>query len=180
MLAISLVGSMIFSALVSRIVGVKRGGKVPPNKTPKLPKIRAKNDQINIAGGLEPGSDQFTNLNPTNPQSGGPGRGIPNHVNGSFEQIADFFQPGTVKHIISNRLRFWDVKDWSAAAKGAFSVLRSGGRLGTGHPMSGLNVWAYEEDVPVMLKAFNDAGFKEVRNVGQKSGSGVVISAVKP
>ena len=180
-LAISLVGGMIIRAVVSRIVGVLRGGKVSPNNAPKTPpKIRAKNDQINVGGGLEKGSDQFTNLNPINPQSGGASKGIPNHVQAPFEEIGEIFQPGSVKCIISNRLRFGDIKDWNAAAKGAFDVLRSGGRLGTGSPGSGMNVWAQENEVAVMIKAFKDAGFKDVTNVGMKSGSGVVISAIKP
>jgi hypothetical protein len=46
--------------------------------------------------------------------------------------------------------------------------------------MSGLNVWANEEEVAVMIKSFKDAGFKDIRNVGMKSGPGVVISAIKP
>ena len=179
-LAVSLVGGMLIRALMSRIAGVQRGGKVPPNRTPNVPKIRARNDQINVGGGLEAGSDQFTNLNPIKPESGGASKGIPNHVQASFEEIGEIFQPGTVRHIISNRLRFVDVKDWPRAAKGAFRVLRSGGRLGTGHPMSGMNVWAKEEEVAVMIKSFKDAGFKDVRNVGIKSGPGVLISAIKP
>jgi hypothetical protein len=46
--------------------------------------------------------------------------------------------------------------------------------------MSGMNVWAKEEEVAVMIKSFKDAGFKDVRNVGIKSGPGVLISAIKP
>jgi hypothetical protein len=178
-LAVSLVGGMILRAVMSRIVGAQRGGKVPP-KSPKGIKIRAKNDQINVGGALEEGSREYTNLNPVDPNSGGAARGIPNHVKARFEEIGEIFEPGTVKCIISNRLRFVDVKDWAAAARGAFRVMRSGGRLGTSHPASGMNIWAEEKEVAAMIKAFQDAGFKEVKNVGMKSGPGVVIKAVKP
>jgi hypothetical protein len=179
-LAISLVGGMIIRAVVSRIVGVQRGGKVPPNKSAGAIKIRAKNDKINVGGALEKGSEQYTNLNPVNPNSGGATKSIPNHVQAPFEEIGDIFQPDTVVEIISNRLRYVDVKDWRTAARGAFKVLRPGGRLGSGHPASGMNVWAEEKEVASMIKAFQDAGFKDVRNVGSKSGPGVVIAGIKP
>lgn len=178
-LAMSLLGGMIIRAVVSRIVGVQRGGKVPP-KTPNPVKIRAKNDQVNVGGALEKGSEQYTNLNPVNPNSGGASKSIPNHVKAPFEEIGEIFEPGTVKEIISNRLRYVDVKDWNAAARGAFKVLRPGGRLGSGHPASGMNVWAEEKEVAAIIKSFQDAGFKGVRNVGSQSGPGVVIAAVKP
>ena len=178
-LALSLIGGMIIRAVVSRIVGTKRGSKVPPNTTDPV-KIRAKNDKINVGGALEKGSEQYTNLNPVNPNSGGASKSIPNHVKAPFEEIGEIFQPGTVEEIISNRLRYGDVKDWDAAARGAFKVLRPGGRLGSSHPASGMNVWAEEKQVASMIKAFQNAGFKQVRNVGAPSGPGVVISAVKP
>jgi hypothetical protein len=104
-------------------------------------------DKINVGGALEKGSDQYTNLNPVNPNSDGATKGIPNHVQASFEEIGEIFQPGTVKEIISNRLRYVDVKDWKTAARGAFKVLAPGGRLGSGHPASGMNVWADEQQV---------------------------------
>ncbi|WP_046868090.1 hypothetical protein [Microvirga massiliensis] len=178
--ALSIVGGMIIKAVISRIVGVRRGAKEPGSAPSKIPKIRAKNDQINVGGALEKGSEQFTNLNPVNPLSGGATKGIPNHIKGSFEEIGEIFEPGTVKCIISNRLRFGDVKDWNAAAQGSFKVMRSGGRIGAGHPASGLNVWATADEVPVLLKAFQQAGFRDVKNVGTSAGPGVVIQAIKP
>jgi hypothetical protein len=57
--AMGLVGGMIIKAVLSRIVGVRRGGKVPPNNAIKRAKIRAKNDQVNIGGGLEKGSEKL-------------------------------------------------------------------------------------------------------------------------
>jgi hypothetical protein len=75
--------------------------------------------------------------------------------------------------MISNRLRFVDVKDWKAAAKGSFAAMRSGGRLS-------MNVWAEKHEVELIIKVFKDAGFKDVTNVGAKSGPGVLISAIKP
>ncbi|MDM0118000.1 hypothetical protein QTI66_38600 [Variovorax sp. J22R133] len=71
----------------------------------------------------------YTNLNPINPNSGGPSRGIPNHIRAGFEEIGEVIEHATVRQIISNRLRFVDISDWNAAARGAFQVMRPGGRV---------------------------------------------------
>ena len=170
-LATSLVGGMVVRAVISRIVGVKRGNKLPP-QTEEPVKIRAKNDKINVGGALEEGSNQYTNLNPVNPNSGGAAKGIPNHVQAPFEKIGEIFQPDTVREIVSYRLRYVDIKDWPAAARGSLKVLRPGGKLS-------MNVWADAKEVAAMIKVFVEAGFKEVGNVGMPSGAGVIISAIK-
>jgi hypothetical protein len=37
-----------------------------------------------------------------------------------------------------------------------------------------MNVWAEKHEVEVIIKLFKDAGFKDVTNVGAKSGPGVL------
>lgn len=125
---------------------------------------------MNVGGGLEPGCEGATNLNPIKEGSGGPVKDIPNHVKAGFEDIADVFEPGSVKELFSNRLRFGDV-DWARAARGAAKAVAPGGRVS-------LNIWVSAgQDIALVIQAFVDAGFKNVQAIG--SGPGTVVTAVR-
>jgi hypothetical protein len=69
-----------------------------------------------------------TNLNPVKPGSGGQETGIPNHVKGSMEEMDTFFEPGSVKTMYSQRLRYGDV-DWPKATQAAAKVMPPGGKV---------------------------------------------------
>jgi hypothetical protein len=75
-------------------------------------KIEPVAGEVNVGGGFE--TPNITNLNPLKPASGGPVRGIPNHVLGSMEDMDQIFARGSVKKLWSSKLRFVDV-DWPRA-----------------------------------------------------------------
>jgi Domain of unknown function (DUF4157) len=143
-------------------------GNQPPVATEiPQPLIEPLNGKVNVGGGLEQGAADATNLNPIKPGSGGPSRGIPNHVKAPFEDIDKVFKPGSAKQIFSNRLRYVDVTDWTRAAQGSAKVIANGGKL---H----LNVWTSSSaETQVVIDAFAGAGFKNVRAIG--SGPGTLI-----
>lgn len=138
------------------------------SRTRQVARLRPVNGKINVGGGLEAGAESASNLNPIKPHSGGPSRGIPNHVRAGFEQIAEVFEPASARLIFSNRLRFGDV-NWTAAAKGAAKVAAPGGRLS-------LNVWASPEEAQIVAQAFRAAGFKDVKVLGE--GTATIIMRV--
>ena len=142
------------------------GPRAAPESS-SIPQLgRPVNATVNVGGGLEPGSEAATNLNPIKPGSGGPSRGIPNHVKAGFEDIGNVFEPGSVHNIISNRLRYGDV-DWQKAAEGSAKVMANGGKLS-------LNIWTQtQEEVRAVVNAFKKAGFKDVRPIG--SGPSTII-----
>ncbi|WP_170332429.1 hypothetical protein [Ruegeria arenilitoris] len=89
-----------------------------------------------------------------------------------------FFEPSSAKSIFSNRLPGHTV-DWKKVADGAYKVMAKDGILQ-------LNVWI--QDVSKFdgtVKAFSDAGFKNARPFGPKTGPapntgpGVVILGTK-
>jgi hypothetical protein len=132
--------------------------------------LRPVNGRINVGGGLESGAAEASNLNPIVQGTGGPTRGIPNHVRAGFEQIADVFEPGSAELVLSNRLPFHTV-NWARAARGAYTVLAPGGRLS-------LNVWTRSAaEVRTILSAFSDAGFRSVTSSG--SGPATMIFGVR-
>jgi|GEM_PF-2506444 len=152
--------------------------KQEPGPTPKVnepksppvivasPLIKPVNGKVNVGGGLEPGSEGATNLNPIKSGSGGPSKGIPNHVKAGFEEIGEVFEPGSVKEIFSNRLRYGDV-NWTKAAQGSAKVVAKGGKLS-------LNVWTQSaKETQIIIDAFTSAGFKDVRALGE--GTGTII-----
>jgi Flp pilus assembly pilin Flp len=141
-----------------------------PNTTASQGQLTPVNGRINVGGGLEKGSQAATNLNPIVPGTGGPTKGIPNHVPAGFEQIGSVFKPGSATSIISNRLPYQTV-NWTQSAQGAYKVLAPGGRVS-------LNVWTKSaQEAQEITSAFKAAGFKEVKSIG--SGAGTMIFGVK-
>jgi hypothetical protein len=167
-LALSIAGGILLRLLMGVRVGPRSGGGNPQSR----PAVRARavEDRVNVGGGHETPTG-YTNLNPINPNSGGPSRGIPNHIRAGFEDIAEVIEHGTVRQIISNRLRFIDVRDWNTAARGAFQVMRSGGQVS-------MNVWANAREAQALIRAFQQAGFRNVEVIGE--GVGTLLRAVKP
>jgi hypothetical protein len=138
----------------------------PPRELPPWvpPRIRPVNDTVNVGGGGE--VPNVTNLNPINPNSGGPTHGIPNHIPRGMEDMDSVFQPGSVKNMISRRLRYGDV-NWQSATKAAAKVMPSGGKVE-------MNIWtASQQEVAALTTAFEKAGFKNV-SVGLRVGGKVV------
>lgn len=160
------------SARSTRRSGPASPGKANDGQTmPRLRKrLRPVNGKVNVGGGLESGSENATNLNPIKPGSGGPARGIPNHVKAGFEDIGKIFEPGSAKVVYSSRLRFGDV-NWRQAAAGAAKAMPPGGRLM-------LNVWTTSpKQATIIVNAFRGAGFRQVRYIG--SGPGTMISGIR-
>jgi hypothetical protein len=137
----------------------------------KSPLVKPVNGVVNVGGGREKGSEAATNLNPIVPGTGGPTRGIPNHIKAGFEQIAEVFEPGSATVIKSSRLPFHTV-DWDAAAKGSNKVMAPGGKLY-------LNVWVREgvDDPNIMLKAFQAEGFSNLIIISR--GTGTILYGIK-
>ena len=133
--------------------------------------VKPVNEEISVGGGTE--NPNVSNLNPIKPGSGGPVRGIPNHVLGSMEEMDQLFVAGSAKRLTSSRLRFNDV-DWSRGTKAAAKVVAPGGRVA-------MNVWTqFESETATLEKAFTEAGFKEVKvvRVGL-DGSSTMVFAVR-
>jgi hypothetical protein len=127
---------------------------------------------VNVGGGLEKGSAGMTNLNPIVPGTGGPTKGIPNHVPAGFEDMGDIFQFGSVQRVTSSRLTFNTV-NWPQSAQAAYKVMAPGGKLQ-------MNVWTQSQlEVDQVINAFTNAGFRDVKNLTRTVGSGTVIVGVK-
>jgi hypothetical protein len=151
-------------------VGVVR----PPSSTPPVrpTNVRPVNGTINVGGGLEADSELMTNLNPIVERTGGAAHGIPNHIRGSFEEIDQIFEHGSVRRILSHRLTI-DMVDWSRAAEGSFNVLEPGGHVD-------LNIWTYSQsEVDMLIETFRNAGFHNVRNDSGYVGAGTRIMAFR-
>jgi hypothetical protein len=125
------------------------------------------NGMVNVGGGHE--TPNMTNLNPIKSGSGGPARGIPNHVQGSMEEMDQIFRPGSVEYIISSRLRFDDV-NWAHATRAAAKVMRAGARVE-------MNIWCQTNEAALVMKEFEQAGFSDVTVTGQ--GVGTMIRATR-
>lgn len=167
-LALSIAGGIVLRLVMGVRIGRRSGSGNRQTRPPV--RARAVEDRVNVGGGHETPTG-YTNLNPINPNSGGPSRGIPNHIRARFEDISEVIEHGTVRQIISNRLRFIDIHDWNAAARGAFQVMRSGGQVS-------MNIWANAQEAQVMIRAFVQAGFSDVEVIG--GGVGTILRAVKP
>jgi hypothetical protein len=128
------------------------------------------NGKVNVGGGGGPKEPAgYTNLNPVKAGSGGPSSGIPNHVQGAMEDMAELIEPQSVSEMISNRLRFIDV-NWARATAAAAKVMKPGGKVS-------MNVWCSAEEVLKLEAAFKSAGFKNVKSFG--SGTGTMLTAVR-
>jgi hypothetical protein len=157
----------------SQMVAQSQRGRlsVRPRIIPLGGRVRPVNGRVNVGGGAESSAKGATNLNPIVKGTGGPSKGIPNHVQASFEQIDDVFEPGSVKFLFSNRLPYHTV-NWARSANGAYVAMPSGGRLS-------LNVWTKSVDeVNTVVNAFKSAGFRNVRAVGGP-GPGTMILGVR-
>ncbi|GBU17954.1 MULTISPECIES: hypothetical protein [Methylobacterium] len=145
-----------------RVNGVSRAGA----RAAGAPRIKPVNGKVNVGGGTE--NSKVTNLNPINPNSGGPTTGIPNHVLGGMEDMGELFEAGSVREMFSNKLRYVDV-NWPRATQAAARVMAPGGKVS-------MNVWTIETAEQQALKtAFEAAGFKNVKVVGE--GAGTILTA---
>ncbi len=172
-LAISLVGGTILRTALPRYFRMTPEEEEPrPMRTtaPALPtaKIKPVNDTVDVGG--TGNIKNATNLNPVKPGSGGQETGIPNHVKGTMEEMDRFFEPGSVKTMYSQRLRYGDV-DWPKATQAAAKVMPPGGKVS-------MNVWTQtDQEVEALKGAFQRAGFKNVRIIGD--GPGTMVEAVR-
>jgi hypothetical protein len=171
-IAISLVGGTILRTILPRFFRMTPEEEPKPLRTtaPPLPsaKIRPVNDTVDVGG--TGNIKNATNLNPVKPGSGGQESGIPNHVKGTMEEMDTFFEPGSVKTMYSQRLRYGDV-DWPKATQAAAKVMPPGGKVS-------MNVWTQtDQEVAALKDAFQRAGFKNVRIIGD--GSGTMVEAVR-
>lgn len=133
-------------------------------------RIAPLNGKVNVGGGGGPREPAgYTNLNPIKAGSGGPSSGIPNHLQGSMEEMAELMQPQSVGEMISNRLRFIDV-NWTRATAAAAKVMKPGGKVS-------MNVWCTAEEAGQLETAFKSAGFRDVKIFG--SGTGTMLTAVR-
>lgn len=155
---------------------VPKGASKASSAPSAFQRIKPVNGVVNVGGGLEQGSSNWTNLQPFKEGSGGPpatsASKIPNLVRGWFEQIGEIFEIGSVKRVQSHRLVFSDV-NWPQASKGSYEVMASGGELY-------LNVWTETiEQAQVIIEEFAKAGFRSVRNIGTAKGNGVIIVGIR-
>jgi len=171
-IAIGIAGGMVIRMTLGRILNaLSKDSKQPPRNLPPPapPKIQPVNETVNVGGGGEVAD--VTNLNPVKAGSGGPSSGIPNHVPLGMEKMDSVFKPGSVKVMISNRLRYGDV-DWQLGTQAAAKVMPSGGKVS-------MNVWTQsKQEVDALKAAFQKAGFKDVKVVGPP-GPGTMLEAVR-
>jgi hypothetical protein len=97
-----------------------------------------------------------------------------------MEEMDALFEPGSVKNMYSQRLRYQDV-DWQRATQAAAKVMPPGGKVQ-------MNVWTQGPgEVSALKSAFQRAGFKNVRAWGFSNGrivedfpgAGTIIEAVR-
>jgi hypothetical protein len=186
-LAIALLGGKVVRALLGRFARVSPEEPEPPRalttrrpfSPPPIPtRIRPVNDTVNVGGTGE--IKDVSNLNPVKPGSGGATSGIPNHVKGSMEEMDALFEPGSVKNMYSQRVRYGDV-DWQRGTQAAANVMPSGAKVQ-------MNIWTWDQQQVTALKAaFQRAGFKNVRVWGVRGteivedlpGPGTMLEAVR-
>lgn len=138
---------------------------VTANGTPTP--IKPVNGIVNVGGGLEEGSKLASNLNPIVKGTGGPTKGIPNHINAGFEDIDKMFEPGSVTKLISRKLPSSEI-NWEQAAAGAAKVMAPGGKVA-------MNVWQHGTDDSARISAaFKAAGFKNIKVAGEGAGTVIV------
>ncbi len=137
----------------------RRSPRIDSSST--LRKIRPVNGKVNVGGGTE--TPNMTNLNPAKGVGGGPEAGIPNHVQGSMEQMDVLFEPNSVDYVMSSKLRYRDV-NWDRATRAAAKVMRPGGKLE-------MNIWCSEAEKKALEVAFKTAGFRNVITVGDSVGT---------
>lgn len=130
-------------------------------------RVKPVNGKVNVGGGFE--TPNMTNLNPCKPGSGGPTSGIPNHLAGGMEQMDQLLEPNSVEYLMSSKLRFVDV-NWSAAAQAAAKSMRSGGKVE-------MNIWCTGNEIQTVVRAFQNAGFRDVKAIGD--GVGTMLTAVR-
>jgi len=106
------------------------------------------------------------NVNPLKDQAV---KSIPNLVKAGGERVGTLFQPGSVDSIVSNNIVRGQLK-WTEAAKGAFTALKSGGKVSIA-PYAG-DLAAHLTEIQNALTA---AGFKDVAVLG-----GHIVQAIKP
>ena len=88
-----------------------------------------------------------------------------------MEDMDRLFEAGSVKTMISSKLRFVDV-NWNQGTTAAAKVMSPGGRVS-------MNVWTQSSaEQEVLRTAFTNAGFKNVRvvQVGMDGSSTMVFA----
>jgi len=171
-IAIGIAGGLLLRAVFA---AVGRVASRPRSVMPAIMRIRPVNGTVNVGGGFEGTPNAWTNLNPFVEGTGGPAAasGVPNLVRARFEDMGEIFETGSVRQVISHRLPA-DTVNWPQAARAAYRVMGSGGRL---H----MNVWTRSaQQVQEIIDTLTRAGFRQVVNETGYVGPGTVIGAVKP
>ncbi len=126
-------------------------------------KVQTKSGKVQVDLGGK--SDDFVNVNSC--IDGQEPSSIPNLINGSAENVASYFKPGSVDFIRAENIIAGHM-DWDRIAKGSYEVLKKGGSVAFaefgGGATSGANI----------KKALIAAGFKNVEILG-----GVVVTGIK-
>jgi hypothetical protein len=88
-----------------------------------------------------------------------PRKNIPNLIVNDAEEIGSIFNPGDVDGFVGNRMPARAL-NWQKIANGCNKVLRTGGTVD-------FNIYYYNDIEKTIIKALEDASFREVQNVAR-------------
>jgi hypothetical protein len=173
-LALSLVGGMVLKAIVRGIIRVAGGSEAAVSESV----LQLRQQANELAAGLRragkpvtvnlAGTGEFTDAINVNNLTGQQTKDIPNLIKADAAQVGDIFPEGSVDQVISNNVVSKQV-DWNATAKGAYRVLKPGGKI---------SISPYAGDLQTQMgeieKALKDAGFEGVTREHE-----FVVTAVK-
>jgi hypothetical protein len=113
--------------------------------------------RVNVGGGMET-QKGWTNLQPYEPNTGGPATGVPNAVPGYAQDIGTIFAKGSIKEMTSSKLPVWKFTPESLRkfAEGSHKAMAEGGTFKLHFHAADLK---FNQEVQ---SAFKTAGFKDV------------------
>lgn len=120
---------------------------------------------VNIGGNGEVA--RAINLNPQTDQQN---LSAPHLIEARGEQIAQLFPANSIDRVVSNNIVHGPI-DWNATARGAFTVLRSGGEVSIAPYVSGDTA----QHVSEMSRSFETVVFINVH-----TDHDIIIKAIKP
>jgi hypothetical protein len=161
-LALTLVGAMAIRAIIRGITRIGGESEVPvPEGTLRLRqqanelaaglRSAGKPVKVNLAGAGEVAD--AVNVNNLSAQQA---KGIPNLIKANAEQVGEIFSEGSVDAVVSNNVVRGQV-NWNRTAKGAYRILKPGGKISIAPYAGGL-----EAHMTEIEKALQDAGFEAV------------------